>query len=261
MPVRRETATSGIVVLTLDAPSRRNALDVAMGDDLSGHCDDLADDPNLRAVVITGTPPAFSAGGDLSMLRTQAQQARAGNDTAPFMRAFYDRFLAVRALPVPVIAAVNGSAIGAGLCLALAADLRVLATDARVGLNFVRLGLHPGMGATWFLPRLVGPEVAARWLATGRIATGQEAVHDGLAITAVPADEVLGAATALAGEVAAAAPVAVRSLLTTLRGDQAALDVALDREARAQHDCLATDDLAAALEALPGGAVPTFEGR
>lgn len=263
MPVTLTRHDDGVAVLTLDDPDRRNAMTAAMGDELAARCAELADDPALRVVVLTGTPPAFSAGGDLDMLEELARRTREeGYDAAAFMRAFYQRFLRIGTLPVPVIAAVNGHAIGAGLCVALAADLRIVATEAKVGVNFSRLGLHPGMGGTWFLTRLLGPERAAAWLYTGGLVDGATAAGQGLALEAVPGPEVLPRALALAGEIAASSPVVVRQLKRTLGlSPQVDLATALEGEAAAQAVSYGSEDLAEGLAAARARRPPVFPGR
>jgi enoyl-CoA hydratase len=263
MTVPLERHDHGVAVLTLDDPDRRNAMTEAMGDALAGRCAELAADPDLRVVVLTGTPPAFSAGGDLDMLEDLARRAREdGFDATPYMRDFYLRFLTVRALPVPVIAAINGHAVGAGLCVALACDLRIVADEAKVGLNFARLGLHPGMGGTWFLPRMLGAQRAAAWLYTGALVSGEVAAQQGLALESVPGDQVLPRAMALANEVAASSPVVVRQLKTTLADvEDVDLATALDREAAAQAVSYGTDDLVEGLAAGRERRAPEFPGR
>jgi enoyl-CoA hydratase len=263
VPVRLDRHDPGIAVLTLDDPDRRNAMTVAMGDDLAARAAELATDAELRVVVLTGSPPAFSAGGDLGMLEDLGQRTRdEGLDATATMQAFYRRFLTLRELPVPVVAAVNGHAIGAGLCVALACDLRVVADEARLGLNFVRLGLHPGMGGSWFLPRLLGAQRAADWLYTGRLVTGAEATAQGLALASVPADDVVPQALALAREIADASPVVVRQLKRTLAEvERRDLDEALLAEARAQAVSYGTDDLVEGLAAARERRAPRFTGR
>ena len=263
MAVPLERRDDGVAVLTLDDPDRRNAMTEAMGDALAGRCAELAADPDLRVVVLTGTPPAFSAGGDLDMLEDLARRAREdGFDATAFMRDFYLRFLTVRELPVPVIAAINGHAVGAGLCVALACDLRIVADEAKVGLNFSRLGLHPGMGGTWFLPRMLGAQRAAAWLYTGALVSGEVAAMQGLALESRPTADVLPRALALAEEIAAASPVVVRQLKITLADvEDVDLATALDREAAAQAVSYGTDDLAEGLSAGRQRRAPRFEGR
>lgn len=263
MSVRLEHREDGVAVLTFDDPDRRNAMTAAMGDELAARVTELAGDAALRAVVVTGAPPAFSAGGDLDMLEDLARRAREDAfDAAPFMTSFYRRFLSIAELPVPVVAAVNGHAIGAGLCVALAADLRIVADDAKVGLNFAQLGLHPGMGGTWFLPRLLGPERAAAWLYTGGLTDGATAAAQGLALEAVGRDEVLPRAFALAHRIAAASPVVVRQLKRTLAASpQVDLTTALRTEAAAQAVSYGSADLAEGLEAARERRAPSFPGH
>jgi enoyl-CoA hydratase/carnithine racemase len=164
----------------------------AMGQALTAAVETLAEDDSVRAVVLTGAGRAFSAGGDLDLLERMARGGNAsrGGETRRshevFMGRFYRLFLRVRALPQPTIAAVNGPAIGAGCCAALACDMRIAAREAKLGLNFNRLGLHPGMAASWTLPRIVGPALAAELLYTGRILDGVEAERIGLVNRAVP---------------------------------------------------------------------------
>lgn len=263
MSVLLDHRADGVAVLTFDDPGRRNAMTAAMGEQLAQRVTELGADPELRAVVLTGTPPAFSAGGDLDMLEDLSRRAREeAFDAAPFMTAFYRQFLSVTELPVPVVAAVNGHAVGAGLCVALAADLRIVAEEAKVGLNFAQLGLHPGMGGTWFLPRLLGAERAAAWLYTGGLTDGTTAAAEGLALEAVPASEVLPRALALAHRIAASSPVVVRQLKRTLQASpQVDLTTALATEAAAQATSYATDDLAEGLEAARERRPPSFPGR
>ncbi len=261
MSVEVERLGSGVALVTLDDPAHRNAMTAAMGDALTERCRELASDPSLRAVVVTGRPPAFSAGGDLAMLEDLAQRTRDdGFDASDTMYTFYRRFLVVRELPVPVLAAINGHAIGAGLCLALACDLRIVAEDAKVGLNFSRLGLHPGMGGTWFLRRVLGEQRAAAWLYTGAIISGERAAAEGLALEAHPGDQVVAATLELAERVATASPVVVRQLRETLAAD-VDLDAALRREASCQAANYATEDLREGLAAARERREPRFPGH
>eukprot|EP00658_Telonema_sp_P-2_P012118 TRINITY_DN14617_c0_g1_i1.p1 TRINITY_DN14617_c0_g1~~TRINITY_DN14617_c0_g1_i1.p1 ORF type:complete len:187 (+),score=43.50 TRINITY_DN14617_c0_g1_i1:296-856(+) len=176
------------------------------------------------------------------------------------MRRFYESFLAVRKLPVPVISAINGPAIGAGCCLALATDLRVASAEAKLGVTFVRLGLHPGMGATHFLPSIVGAQEASKMILTGEVIDGREAHARGL-VTKVSetGDATLEDAVAMAEEIAAQAPVAVRAATRTLRiGQEDGLERALWREADAQAQTWNSADLKEGLDALVDKRVPEF---
>ena len=259
--IRVEHPEPGVAVVVLDDPDRRNAMTVDMGEALRTTTQELARDEQLRAVVLTGEPPAFSAGGDLAMLEDYARRTREESfDATESMRSFYARFLAVRDLPVPVVAAINGHAIGAGLCVALACDLRIVADDAKVGLNFSRLGLHPGMGGSWLLPQTLGPQRAAELLYTGRLVPGREAAAWGLALESLPADEVRPRAQVLASEIAAAAPQVVRQLKETLAQPAMTLDEALGREASCQAVNYGTDDLVEGLAAGRERRAPDFKG-
>jgi enoyl-CoA hydratase/carnithine racemase len=240
----------------------------AMGEALARAVDELAADDAVRAVVLTGAGRAFSAGGDLDMLERMARDGNAarGGETRQrheaFMGRFYRLFLRIRALPQPSIAAVNGPAIGAGCCVALACDLRLAAADARLGLNFTRLGIHPGMAASWTLPRLVGPARAAELLLTGRLLDGAEAERIGLVNRAVPREAVLDEALALARSIAENAPLAVRGTKRSLaRSPEATLDEQLDQEAREQALCYESRDLLEGLAAARARRAPAFEGR
>lgn len=261
--VQVERRDDGVAVVTLHDPTRRNAMTPEMGDALRDTFLDLATDDDLRVAVLTGTPPAFSAGGDLGMLEDHARRTREeGFDATDEMRSFYDRFLELRSLPVPVIAAVNGHAVGAGLCVALACELRYVAHEAKVGLNFSRLALHPGMGGSWFLPRILGAQTAAKWLYTGQLFSGTEAAADGLAIEALPAEEVLPAALDLAEKIAAASPLVVRQLRTSLAAAPTnSLEEQLDLEAAMQAVNYGTEDLEEGLAAGRARRDPTFTGR
>lgn len=257
-----------VALLVFDDPQRRNAMTEAMGRALAAAVERLADDDAIRAVVLTGAGAAFSAGGDLAMIEERARAGRAApgepqrGRSRAFMRAFYGLFLAVRELPQPTIAAINGAAIGAGLAVALACDLRFAAREARLGLNFTRLGIHPGMGATWTLPRLVGPAHAADLLLTGRIIDGAEAERMGLVSRALPVDELLPHALATAAAVAACAPRAVRGTRRALRAaPTASLDEQLDLEAEQQALCYETADLAEGLAAAREQRPARFSGR
>jgi enoyl-CoA hydratase len=261
---RRET----VALLVFDDPERRNAMTESMGRALAAAVGELARDDAVRAVVLTGAGRAFSAGGDLAMLE---EMARAGRE-APgepgrsrhreFMRRFYGLFLSVRDLPCPTVAAVQGAAVGAGLAVALACDLRIAAREARFGLNFTRLGIHPGMGSSWVLPRLVGPAHAADLLLSGRLIDGVEAERMGLVNRAVPGDEVLPEALATAAAIASCAPLAVRGTKRALaRSLTASLEEQLAFEAEEQARCYESADLGEGLAAARERRAARFEGR
>eukprot|EP00039_Didymoeca_costata_P020563 m.341680 g.341680 ORF g.341680 m.341680 type:complete len:298 (+) comp20349_c0_seq1:38-931(+) len=237
-----------VAVLRLNRPKVLNAMTAAMGDCMADAVDTLATQcDKIGAVVVTGAGSAFSAGGDMEFL-TDRHHDSAWRNTV-IMRRFYERFLSIRKLPVPVIAAVNGHAIGAGLCFALACDIRIAAPKARLGVTFVGLGLHPGMGCTHFLPALVGPQVAARMMLTGETITSEQAQREGLVVAVE--EDAEAAAIKLATQIASQGPIAVRTCVRTLRNQQTEkLEAALWREADAQAHCYAHTDLLEGLQAI-----------
>ncbi|MBY0401625.1 enoyl-CoA hydratase/isomerase family protein [Myxococcota bacterium] len=263
----RLTRDGDIALVLLDDPDRRNAMTRAMGEAFRDRISELCGDPGVRAVVLSGSGRAFSAGGDLDMLERQAQlgaasPGRAWRGIRDEMAGFYRLFLSLRDLPCPSIAAINGSAVGAGLCVALGCDFRYVAADAQLGLNFARLGLHPGMAATWTLPRLVGSAQAAELLYTGRSIDGVEAHRIGLASRVLPAAEVLPAALATAREIAGNAPIALRAIKQALhRSEAASLEDQLQFEATEQARTFETRDAREGIAAIRERRAPRFDGR
>jgi enoyl-CoA hydratase/carnithine racemase len=256
----REASGRRIAVVVFDLPDRRNSMSTAMTQSWVRLMGMLRQDPDLSAVVVTGAPPAFNAGGDLSWIVSEPDAPVV--DLRRRMLAFYRSWLAIKDLEVPTIAAINGHAIGAGFALALAMDIRYAAADAKLGVPFTSLGLHPGMATTWSLPDVAGHAVARDLLLTGRIVTGQEAVGLGLVSMAVPAEQVLDEAIAAAERVAAAAPIATRLTLQAVRdGGHASFETALQWEALAQAVTLASDDLHEGIAAAAEKRRPTFQGR
>lgn len=250
----------GVVLVTLDLPDRRNMMSEAMTASWGQVMAGLAVDPSVRAVVVTGEGSAFCSGGDVSWIG--AEPDATVDELRSRMLPFYRTWLSVREIEVPTIAAVNGAAIGAGLALALACDLRYAAEDAALSVPFTALGMHPGMATTYLLPEVAGLAVARELLLTGRRLTGTEAAACGLVTRAVPRDEVLTTALAAADAVAAAAPVATRlTKRALLGGGHASFEAALEWEALAQPVTLATADLQEGLRARQERRPPRFTGR
>ena len=256
-----ELSTSdGVARLKLNRPDRRNAMSPELGGEIVRAVAELNDESALRAVIVSGAGKGFSSGGDFALLEQRTRCP--ADDNRQAMRAFYDSYLAIRDLRVPSIAAIHGYALGAGLCFALACDLRIAAADAKLGLTFVRVGLHPGMGATFLLPRIVGAAKAAELLLTGRTIDAAEAWRIGLVSEVVPPADLEATAGRLAAEIALGAPVAIAQLKRTLR-DHAfrSLDEALDREAGSQAIDYGTEDMREAIAAFGAKRAPVFRGR
>jgi enoyl-CoA hydratase len=196
------------VVATLDRRSVRNAIDQAMVDELHVVCAELEVQP--RALVLIGSGGVFASGADIAQLRERrAADALRGINTQLFRR--------IRALPMPVIAAVDGWALGAGAELAYAADLRIATPRARIGNPETGLGIIAAAGATWRLPEIIGEARAAELLLTGRILDAYEALAWGLFSSLHEPDELLPAALALADRIAANDPLATRHTKSALR--------------------------------------------
>jgi enoyl-CoA hydratase/carnithine racemase len=257
---RNAQGREGVVLVTLDLADRRNAMTEPMTRSWYAVMRALRDDRSVRAVVVTGSGSAFCAGGDFSWLgATPDADVPALRER---MRAFYRDWLSVLDVEVPVIAAVNGAAIGAGLAVALACDVRVAADDARLAAPFTSLGLHPGMATTALLRRAAGDTVARDMLLTGRSVPGREAVVSGLVSRSVPPGHVLDTALDVAADVAAAAPMATALTKASLGpGGPATLAQALEWEGLAQPITLATDDLVEGLAAARERRAPEFRSR
>lgn len=248
----------GVAVLTLDDIARKNAMSPELGDALKARVAEIRNDGSIRAVVLTGAGGSFSAGGDLAMLERLQQSSFA--DARQFMFEFYGRYLSLLELEVPLVSAIEGPAIGAGLCVALAADVVYVAEDAKLALNFVQLGLHPGMGATYLVPRKVGAQRAAELLLTGRRFDGREAKAMGLALESFAPGSVLEKATALAKQWASGGPLAVRALKKALGVDRVALQAALEHEAHSQAQNYGSQDFKEGLRAAAERRAPKFIG-
>lgn len=257
---REPDGRAGVVVVTLDLPQRRNAMSEEMTASWHRVMAALREDAGLRAVVVTGAGSAFCAGGDLDWIAGEP-----GASVAVLrerMLTFYRAWLSVGELEVPTIAAVNGPAVGAGLAVALACDLRYVASEASLSAPFTALGLHPGMATTWLLPEVAGLPVAREMLLAGRVVYGHEAVALGLANRAFSQDRLLAETLEVASAVAARAPMATRLTKSALvAGGHASAEAALRWEGLAQPATMASDDLAEGIAAARERRTPRFRGR
>lgn len=197
---------AGVAVISVNDPDRRNAITEGMSAGLRAAVEDLEGRPDVHAIVVTGAGKAFCAGADLSAL---------GVATEDGLRRLYDGFVAVADCALPTIAAVNGPAVGAGLNLALACDVRIAGPSALFDSRFQKLGLHPGGGMTWMLQRAVGPEVARAALLFGMSMDAEAAVRHGLALNVSP--QPVDAALALAAGPASAPRDLVMATKATMR--------------------------------------------
>jgi enoyl-CoA hydratase/carnithine racemase len=225
--IRYEVADH-VLTITLNRPERLNAFTPTMGRELMEALDRADADDDVRAIIVTGEGRGFCAGADLA----------AGGDTFDWRDREKDGevprdgggqvALRIFDLTKPVIAAINGPAVGVGITMTLPMDIRLAAEEARVGFVFTRRGIVPEACSSWFLPRIVGISQAMEWVATGRVFSAEEALAGGLVRSVHPQSELLGAARALAAEISEhAAPVSValaRRLLWTMLGAEHPMD-------------------------------------
>lgn len=246
--VELDTSADGVAVLRLNRPDRLNAIDETMRDDLLRTVQALAGDRSVRAVVLTGAGRGFCSGIDVRDFGPGMLEATApAIDRMRFQEAMAALPQAIRALPQPVIAAVNGACVGAGFALCLAADIRICSATAKFGNAAILLGLSGAeMGMSYHLPRIVGTSVAADWMLTGRTVAAEEADRHGLVSQVVEPEELHGRALELAALIAGHAPLGVELTKRALQvnTDAAHLAAALELENRNQVLTHATEDAA-----------------
>jgi enoyl-CoA hydratase/carnithine racemase len=257
--LRLERPADGVARLVLDNPAQRNAMSDQMTASWVAAVEELAADPTVRVVVVTGEGSAFCSGGNTGWIASEPD-AEVDYLRTRMMR-FYRAWLSIRQLEVPTIAAVNGHAIGAGLCLALACDLRYAAGGAKLGAPFVKLGMNPGMAATYLLPNVVGEANARELLLTGRTVEAEEARQLGLVSRVFAPEEFEAAVHEVAVGIAGTAPIASRYTKLALRdGGHQDLESCVQWEALAQPVTLATADLQEGIAAAREKRAPVFRG-
>ncbi|MQP68308.1 crotonase/enoyl-CoA hydratase family protein [Niveispirillum sp. SYP-B3756] len=254
----------GIVTLTLNQPGLRNPIsDQPTIDALCAAIEAADHDLNVRVVILTGAGTAFSTGGNLNAMRAGGglNDPVAANTRRNYRNGIQRLPLLFEAIEVPVIAAVNGPAIGAGCDLACMCDIRIAAENAKFAESFVKLGIVPGDGGAWLLPRIVGFSKASEMAFTGDMLDAREALACGLVSRVVPAGELMAEVRALAGRIAANPPHAVRMTKRLIReGRMASLSAVLEASAAAQALCHATRDHHEAVDAFFDKRTPVFTG-
>lgn len=255
----RVVAAGPVVTMELNRPDRLNAFDAEMVGRLREAIDEVTATPAIRALVLTGAGRAFCAGADVSHLA----QLQAANDAAGLRRILDEGkriFMRLRSWPQPVVGAVNGVAAGGGCSLALAADVRVVTPEARFMQAFVRIGLHPDLGAYWSLPELVGRSRALRLMLTGEPVGAERALEWGIADELVPAEELRARAAELAGRLAEAPRLPAAFIKKGLtQGDAARFEEVLDFEIEAQVECFLSADAVEGVRAFLEKRAPAFE--
>jgi enoyl-CoA hydratase/carnithine racemase len=257
----RYAEADGVATLTLDRPEQMNALTFEVYRELTDTFRALASRPAVRAVVITGQGRAFCTGGDVREIIGPLLE-RSASALIEFTRMTCDLIRAMRALPAPIVAALNGTTAGAGAAIAVASDLRVAADTARIAFLFVKVGLAGAdMGCAQLLPRIVGLGRATELLMTGAFVDAAEAHRIGLYNRVVPAAELAAAAGALASELARGPQAGLAATKDALEREATMdLEGALDHEARVQADLMTAPDFREGFAAFVGKRAARFEG-
>jgi enoyl-CoA hydratase/carnithine racemase len=249
-----------LATITLNHPENRNALSQHLLAEFTDAVNCIRQDREAGALVITGTGKSFCSGVDLKEMG--AQQQLGLEERRKDILAFYKKATCFLDLAIPVIAAINGHAIGAGCALALACDMRIAAQGARLGLGFVKIGLHPGAGTTCILPRLVGTAKACELLMTGDPIDAEEAARIGLVNRVVPAEELQAATLELAAKIAKGPPIPMKMIKKALyQGQREDLEILMEYEAFAQALCTQTEDLKEGITAFIEKRAPVFKGQ
>ena len=255
------TVDGPIATIRLNRPEKLNAFGGPMRDEILDALDRITADDNIRVVVVTGEGRGFSAGGDIQQLK----QLRENQDEAGF-RAILAKGQMItrrmRALPKPVIAAVNGPCAGAGFSFALSCDVRIASDAATFGPSFVLIGLHPDWGGSWLIPRLVGPAKACELIFTGSMISAEEAAKAGLVNRVVAHDQLMPTVLEVAGKIgknpSGVLRLAKESIYRSLTSD---LETAFARENEVQTECFYSEDFLEGLTAFVEKRKPHFRGR
>ena len=244
--------------IRINRPDRLNSFSGTMRDDLDRALESLESNSDVRCVIITGVGRAFSTGGDVSFM----QQLINAGDVETFeslVRAGAQVVQRLDEMSKPVIAAINGPAAGAGACLAIACDLRIASETATIGFGFLRVGLHPDWGGSYFLPRLIGPARAAEFILTGEMINAERGEKLGIFNRVVPAAQLESTTKVLAGQIAAAPQGIVSDLKRTLRTTlQADLPEVLEVETDAQLRAFRSADFKEGIDSFLQKRAPKF---
>jgi 2-(1,2-epoxy-1,2-dihydrophenyl)acetyl-CoA isomerase len=250
-----------VATLILNRPERMNALNADLVLALNDALTRVEADPGINVVVLAGAGRAFCAGGDLAVIGKGRQENNV-TELQPILRAGMQVVLKIRTMRQPVIAAVHGAAAGAGMNIALAADIRIASDDAMFGQNFAKVGLFPDYGGTFFLPQLVGPAKAAELFYTGEMIDAAEALRIGVVNRVVPLPQLETEAQTLARKIAHGPAIAIRAIKETLFGrDKEELAKLLNLEVEQQMKCFYSEDCEEGIRAFFEKRVPKFRGK
>ena len=253
------TKADGVAVIQMNNPKAMNALEDELSAELLSAYKDVAADPAVGAVILTGAEKAFCAGGDLKKLNEGFPTAEAGYD---YMKSFREMVTTFLNMPKPTIAAVNGFAVGAGFCIAMQADLILASDKAKFGMAFANVGLIPDLAGLYTLPRLVGLQRAKELVFTGRTIGAEEAGAMGIVNRVVPHEQLLDEAQKLARRLADGPRVALRMAKTVMNDSiNMTLEQLLDLEPHAQSICFQSEDHKIGVQAFFRKEKPVFKGR
>ena len=256
------TVQDRVATLTLNRPERLNALGDTLREDLFDALRKAAGDSDVGAIVITGAGRGFCSGGDVKSMSERAESGVTPPVTERFTPLRDRTILAMRDCPKPIIAAINGAAAGAGMNLALACDMRIASTAAKFSQAFVKRGLAPDWGGTWFLPRIVGVGKAMELILTGDSIDAQQALQLGIVNAVVEPEQLMSEAYKLAGKIANGPPVAIALSKRAIYHSEY-VDVRQGREFEtfAQTLCRQTEDSKEGVKAFMEKRAPVFRGR
>ncbi len=256
-----EERSGAIMTIRLNRPEKLNALNIELGAALVHALLHAVEDKSIHVVVITGAGRAFCAGGDIELLR-DLRKRNAFKELEQLLKAGKEIAMAIANMPKIVICAVNGPAAGGGMNLALAGDIRIASDQAKFAESFSQIGLFPDFGGTFFLPRIVGPTLAAELFYTARMLSADDALKLGIVTRVIPQAEFEQETRKLAESMAAGAGMAYRDVKHRMISEQRKeLEAALDEEIRLQLHCFGSEDCLEGLNAFAEKRKPNFKGH
>jgi enoyl-CoA hydratase len=247
-------------ILTLNKPETLNSMSFKMKEEFADVIAQLKYDQEIRILIIAGQGRSFCAGGDLKSTFDMYDDPPAQAQQNAFY--FYKGFLSIRSLDIPTVAVIQGHTIGAGLCLAMACDMIIASTDTKLSMSFIKIGINPGMGGTYFLPRLIGTAKAMELCLLGETIDAHEAFRIGLINHVVEPDQLMEFSLNFAGRIANNPPIPARLIKKSIyQGLNKDLDEVLTFESFAQVTCSSTGDMKEAIAAFKEKRPATFRGN
>lgn len=265
MSIIKIEKSGAVATLTLNRPEAMNALgQMGDGDDITQACTEVSDNPSIRCAILTGAGKAFSAGGDVKAMkqRTGSFGGNANDIREGYRRNIHKVVKSLYNLEIPLIAAVNGAAIGLGCDIACMADIRIASDKAKFGVTFLKLGLIPGDGGAWLLPKIIGNARASELLFTGDVIGADKALDWGLISYMVPIEDLMNEAMNLAVKIAAQPPQSLRMAKTLMRhGVNASYDTIMEMSAASQAIMHLTEDHMEGVDSIIEKRKAVFIGR